>query len=170
MLSQSQQKILQQEKMVMELQQREERFIYYGIYESYCANKSNINKLDYTKLNPQQHFLFKRILHGLNMYSKEEVAKMHPQKKRRITKVWRKGQNVINEWKQIISNKKLNKFLYVTFGESKFIQDMIDFPVNDVDPKYIDRSSLKDLGITYEDLILRFMQVGLLPKNYLSIK
>lgn len=171
MLSQDQQALLEKEKDVMQLKQREERFMYYGIYESYCANKANIKKLDYTKLNPQQHFLFKRVLHGLNVYSKEEIAKMHPQKKRRISKVWRKGQNVINEWKQIICNKKLNNFLYITFGErSPFIKDLINVPVTDIDSTYINKASLKDLGITYEDLILRFMYLGLLPKNFLLIK
>jgi len=171
MPSKDQQILLQKEKAVIELKKREERFIYYGIYESYCANKEHIGKLDYTKLNPKQHFLFKRVLHGLNVYSKEEVAKMHPQKKKRISKVWRKGQNVINEWKQIICNKRLNSFLYVTFGErSTFIQDLVKVPVTDIDSRYINSASLKDIGITYEDLILRFIYVGLLPKNFLILK
>ena len=171
MLSQHQQTLLEKEKAVIQLKQREERFMYYGIYESYCANKVNIEKLDYTKLNPQQHFLFKRVLHGLNIYSKEEIAKMHPQKKKRITKVWRKGQNAINEWKQILCNKKLNNLLYVTFGEkSPFIRDLINVPVTEINPGYINKASLKSLGITYEDVILRFMYLGLLPKNFLLIK
>ena len=77
--------------------------MYYGIYEAYCANKLNIQSLEYTKLNPKQHFMFKRVLHGLNVYSKEEVSKMHWDKKRRIRKVWQRGQNTINEWKQFRS-------------------------------------------------------------------
>jgi len=171
MLSQNQQQLLQNEKAILELNQRESRFIYYGIYESYCANKPNIQRLDYTKLNPKQHFLFKRVLHGLNMYSKEQVAEMHPQKKKRISKVWRKGQNVINEWKQVICNKWANKYLFVTFGErSSIIRDLLSAPVNETDPRFKNTQSLKDLGITYEDLILKFMQSGLLPKNFLTIK
>lgn len=171
MLSQNQQQLLQKEKAIIELNQRESRFIYYGIYESYCANKPNIHKLNYTKLNPKQHFLFKRVLHGLNMYTKEQVAEMHPQKKKRISRVWHKGQNLINEWKQMICNKRINKFLYVTFGErSSIIRDLLAVPVNETDPNYKNTESLKSLGITYEDLILKFMQSGLLPKNFLTVK
>jgi hypothetical protein len=171
MLSQNQQKLLETEKAILKLKEREERFIYYGIYESYSANRNNIHKLDYTKLNPQQHFMFKRVLHGLNVYSKENIQSMHPQKRKRITKVWRKGQNVINEWKQIMCNKKFNNFLHVTFGtKSPFVKDLISVPVTEIDSKYVNTSSLKDLGITYEDLILRFMYVGLLPKNFLLLK
>tara|TARA_Y100000389_G_scaffold204106_1_gene255026 strand:+ start:1210 stop:1725 length:516 start_codon:yes stop_codon:yes gene_type:complete len=171
MLNQEQQQLLRAEQAVIKLQKREERFMYYGIYESYLANKSNIQKLDYTKLNPQQHFMFKRVLHGLNIYSKEEIRQMHSQKKKRISKVWRKGQNIINEWKQILCNKKVNNFLYVTFGEkSPFVKDLLEVPVTDVDSSYKNKCTLKDLGITYEDVILRFMHLGLLPKNFLSIK
>tara|TARA_R100001126_G_C4862251_1_gene168058 strand:+ start:154 stop:669 length:516 start_codon:yes stop_codon:yes gene_type:complete len=171
MLSQNQQELLQKEKTLIKLKQRESRFIYYGIYESYCANKLNIQKLNYTKLNPKQHFLFKRVLHGLNMYTKEQVIEMHPQKKKRISRVWRKGQNLINEWKQMICNKKLNRFLYVTFGDkSPIIKDLLAIPVNETDPSYKNTQSLKSLGITYEDLILKFMQSGLLPKNFLTVK
>jgi len=171
MLSQNQQQLLQNEKAILELNQRESRFIYYGIYESYCANKPNIQRLNYTKLNPKQHFLFKRVLHGLNMYSKEQVAEMHPQKKRRISKVWRKSQNLINEWKQMICNKRINKFLFITFGDrSPLVRELLAVPVNETDSNYKNTHSLKDLGITYEDLILKFMQSGLLPKNFLVVK
>ena len=171
MLSENQKELLEKQKAVLDLQHREDRFMYYGIYEEYCANREKMHKLDYTKLNPEQHFMFKRVLHGLNVYSKEEIQQMHPQKRKRITKVWKRGQDVINEWKQVISNKRLNAFLYVTFGErSALVRDLLDVPVTDIDPTYINTLTLKDLGITYEDVILRFMHVGLLPKNFLSIK
>ena len=32
------------------------------------------------------------------------------------------------------------------------------------------RAKIKELGITYEDVILKFIGLGLLPKNYLSLK
>ncbi len=171
MLSQEQKTILKQQNAIEELKKREERYMYYGIYEAYCANKLNIQSLEYTKLNPKQHFMFKRVLHGLNVYSKEEVTKMHWDKKRRIRKVWKRGQNTINEWKQVIVNQRSNDILKLTFGnKSPLINNILDVPVTEVDTKYINRTRLKDLGLTYEDLILRFITVGLLPKNFLTVK
>ena len=35
-------------------------------------NKYEI-EINYAKLNPKQHFLFKRVLHGLKLYKKEEI-------------------------------------------------------------------------------------------------
>lgn len=171
MLSLEQKKLLQKQKAVSILQNREERYMYYGILQEYQLNKHVIQKLEYSKFNPTQHFMFKRVLHGLNVYSKEEITSMHWDKKRRIKKVWRRGQNAINQWKQIISNKKLHIFLNVTFGErSSLVKEILDVPVTEVDDSYINKASLKDLGITYEDLILRFMSIGLLPKNFLTVK
>ncbi len=171
MLSQEQQATLKKQVNISILEKREERYMYYGIYEQYRINKSKMQTLEYSKLNPTQHFMFKRILHGLKMYKKEEIASMHKQKRGRIIKVWKKGQSVINEWKQQISNKRCNAFFEVTFGtKSSIVKEILAVPHTEILPDYINRTSLKDLGINYEDLILRFMAVGLLPKNFLDIK
>ena len=37
-------------------------------------------------------------------------------------------------------------------------------------PDYKNKMTLQELGINYEDIILKFMGVGLLPTNYLSLK
>ena len=102
------------------------------------------------------------------MYSKEEINKMHRDKKKRIKKVWLKGQRVLNEWKQIISSKKVNAYLYSLFGDN--VKGIIEVPVTEVLPDYRNNISLKDLGIKYEDVILKFISEGLLPANFLSIK
>ena len=171
MLSPEQQQVLKKQADITSLQKREERYMYYGIYEQYCTNRHDMLNLEYSKLNPSQHLMFKRILHGLKMYSKDEIINMHKEKRGRIIKVWKKSQKVINQWKQQISNKKLNCFLEVTFGNnSPMINDLMAIPTTDILDDYTNILTLKQLGITYEDLILRFMSVGLLPKNFLSLK
>ena len=85
-------------------------------------------KIDYSKLNPQQHFLFKRVLHGLKLYKKEEIDKMHWDKKRRIIKVWKRSQNVINKWKQWLCHKKANA-IFAIFENSKDAQALIKVPL-----------------------------------------
>lgn len=172
MLSQSQREILNTQKNIQLLKKRESRYTYLGILDEYQAviERDLYQRLDYTKLNPAQHFAFKRVLHGLNMYSKEEVNKMHWDKKRRIIKVWKRGQQVLNEWKQTISNKRVNAYLVKWFDKTSFLQAVLDVPVTDYLPEYDNKLSLKKMGIYYEDVILKFMSVGLLPKNFLELK
>ncbi|MCH9717375.1 MAG: hypothetical protein K0U52_09875 [Gammaproteobacteria bacterium] len=169
MLSQEQIKQIKLNKQIESIKQREERYYYYGLLEQYQLYPEKFNELSYRKLNPQQHFLFKRVLHGLNVYTPEEVKKLHWDKRKRITKVWKRAQREINAWKQIITNKRINAYLRKTFrGDS--VNALLNVPDTEIMDDYTNKLSLKDLGITYEDLILFFLSKGLLPKNYLSIK
>ena len=69
-----------------EEQRKIARFTLLGMLSEYQLYLQNNNKeLVYSKLNPKQHFLFKRVLHGLKMYKSEEIKDMHWDKKRRIT-------------------------------------------------------------------------------------
>jgi hypothetical protein len=148
---------------------QEERYLYLGILSEYQLIKKDLTQpIVYTKLNPHQHFLFKRTLHGLKMYKREEVTTMHWDKKRRITKVWKRGQDVINKWKQYISYKQMQPIFRI-FAKSTLGREIYEMPFEYM-PDYKNKLTLKELGITYEDLILKYIGVGLLPKNYFSLK
>ena len=61
MLSQEQLQILKQHQQQEILSKREERYHYYGLLTEYQLHPPSIvNSLSYAKLNPYQHFLFKR--------------------------------------------------------------------------------------------------------------
>jgi hypothetical protein len=170
MLSNEQKQILKLEKQIAELQARKERYEYLGILSEYQTQPEVISqRLDYTKLNPTQHFLFKRVLHGLNVYTPEQRSKLHWDKKRRIKKVWQRGQREVNAWKQVITNKRAMQ-IFSIFKGTRLADEINALPVDDIDPTYINKLTFKELGITYEDLILFYMKKGLLPKNFLTIK
>ena len=150
-------------------EREEARYTYLGMLSEYqLFIKEPQQTLVYTKLNPTQHFLFKRVLHGLKMYTKDEVAKMHWDKKRRVTKVWKRGQNTINELKQYVSWLQV-KPLFRIFAKSELGKAIYETPFEYL-PDYKNKMTLKSLGLNYEDLIIKFMGQGLLPKNYLSLK
>jgi len=154
----------------IERERRLNKLEYLGILNDYqTITKNLVQTVIYSELNQQQHFLFKRVLHGLNVYKPIELEKMHWDKKRRIKKVWRRAQNVINSWKQMICNKRSNEILSI-FTSSKLAKSIINTPVNETDEKFINDMQLKTLGITYEDLIIKFISEGLLPRNYYSLK
>ena len=102
------------------------------------------------------------------MYKREEVDKMHWDKKRRITKVWKRAQHVINKWKQLISYKQMQPIFRI-FAKSELGREIYEMPFEYL-PDYKNKMTFQELGLNYEDVILKFMGVGLLPKNYLSVK
>ena len=163
-------KVVDKAQAIEELKKREERYAYLGLLSEYQTQPKNlVQTICYTKLNPHQHFLFKRVLHGLNVYKPEEVQKMHWDKKRRIKKVWQRGQNELNMWKQVICNKRSNEIFRI-FTNSSLAKGFVNASINDVDLTYKNKISLKDLGLTYDDLILFYISKGLLPKDFLSLK
>ena len=151
------------------IEREEARYTYLGMLSEYqLFIKEPKQTLVYTKLNPTQHFLFKRVLHGLKMYNKEEVANMHWDKKRRVTKVWKRGQNVINELKQFVAWQQV-KPLFRIFAKSELGKEIYEMPFEYLSD-YKNKMTLKELGLNYEDLIIKFMGQGLLPKNYLNLR
>ena len=153
----------------IERERRLNKLEYLGILNDYqTITKGLVQTVVYSELNQQQHFLFKRVLHGLNVYKPEELEKMHWDKKRRVKRVWRRAQNVINSWKQMVCNKRSNEILSL-FTHSKLAKHIVSTPVNETDDKFINDMQLKTLGITYEDLIIKFISEGLLPRNYYSL-
>ena len=89
-------------------------------------------------------------------------------KKRRISKVWKRGQMVINEWKQLLSYKKSNE-IFSIFESSKLAKKIINEPFVYM-PDYINKLSFKSFGIEYEHLVIKFIAKGLLPKNFFDLK
>ena len=153
----------------IERERRLNKLEYLGILNDYqTITKGLVQTVVYNELNQQQHFLFKRVLHGLNVYKPEELEKMHWDKKRRIKRVWRRAQNVINSCKQMVCNKRSNEILKL-FKHSELAKHIVSTPVDQTDEKFINDMQLKTLGITYEDLIIKFISEGLLPRNYYSL-
>ena len=169
MFTQEQLNKIQPNIINFEEQRKMERYTYLGMlseYQLYLQNNSK--ELVYSKLNPKQHFLFKRILHGLKLYKKEEIEKMHWDKKRRITKVWKRGQNAINHLKQWVTYKQMQPIFRI-FTKSEFGRELYEMPFEYMSD-YKNKMTLQELGLNYEDLILKFMGEKLLPTNYLSLK
>ena len=148
----------------------ENKLNYLGILSEYqTITKDLTQQIVYSQLSQRQHFLFKRVLHGLNVYTAEELEKMHWDKKRRIKRVWRRSQQVINSWKQVICNKRASE-IFKLFDHSPLAKHIFNEDVNHTDDKFINKMSLKQLDITYEDLIIKFISEGLLPQNYLAVR
>ena len=169
MLTQDQYDDLQPHLNKLEEERKRARYEYLGLLSEYQLYvKNSKQQLIYSKLNPKQHFLFKRILHGLKLYKRDEIEKMHWDKKRRITKVWKRGQDVINHLKQWVSYKQMQPIFRI-FAKSELGREIYEMPFEYL-PDYKNKLTLQELGLNYEDLILKFMGEKLLPTNYLSLK
>jgi hypothetical protein len=153
--------------MVMELQ--EKKLEYKGKLESYQLYRGN-TYMEYEKdnYNDYQNHLYKRALHGLNAFTQQELATMCSKKKQRVSKVYMKGQSIINLYKQKLTNAYSNFIFKTLFPESPLTQFFVE--TEETDPEFKNTLTFKDLGITKDQIVGIFIAEGILPKNFHNLK
>lgn len=125
--------------------------------------------IEYTILNSVQTFLYNRALFGLSVYEKEEIEKMHWEKRKRIIKVHKRAQGALNVMKQVITNKINSKIITNLFPKSTFAQDFAG-DVEETDSEFINKLSFKQLGISKRSVIDKLIAEGILPTNFYQLK
>jgi len=121
--------------------------------------------------NSRQNFLYKRALIGVGVYDKKEIDEMSNEKLKRINKIHRKTQVILNLWKQEMMISKTNQMLSKVFGDFKYafiVQEIVENKT--IDKDFICTLSFKDLGITKSDIINRLILEKILPKNFHELK
>lgn len=153
--------------MVMEIQ--EKNLEYKGKLEAYQLYKGN-TYMEYEKdnYNDYQNHLYKRALYGLSAFTQAELATMCSKKKQRVSKVYMKGQNIINLYKQKLTNAYSNFIFKTLFPESPLTQFLVETEETDVEFK--NTLSFKDLGISKDQIVGIFIAEGILPKNFHSLQ
>ena len=115
-----------------------------------------------------QNYLYKRALYGLNALTKKELDTMCSKKKQRILNVYKRAQKVLNVFKQQVTNQYSNYIFQTLFPKSPWTEAMVAY--SEVDEKYTNTLTFKDLNIGKSDIISIFISEGILPKNFLSLK
>jgi len=151
-----------------------QKVVYKGKMESYqlYGNPGRKQQVVYEKdeFNPQQNYLYKRVLFGLSVYSEEELTKMHWDKKKRILKVHSRAQTVLNIWKHQLSNQWTADLLTSLFWNSNFAKEYADKFVNEVDPTYISNLEFKSLGVSKKEIVNKLIEEKVLPYNFYQLK
>ena len=136
------------------------------LYGSSHHGKKYAN-IEYTPLNNYQNFLYNRALFGLSVYSQDELKEMRWDKRRRIVKVHKRAQQVLNLWKQELVNEKISVFFETLFPKSRMLDDIIE-PFTD--PGFTNTMSFKDLRIRREDIMVKLIENGILPQDFYNLE
>jgi hypothetical protein len=120
------------------------------------------------KYSVYQNYLYKRALYGLDALNQQELATMCSKKKQRITNVFKRSQGVLNTFKQKATIEYTNGIFKSLFPNAKLTKELVT--LNDVDEKFKNTLTFKDLNIGKDQIITIFIAEGILPKNFLSLK
>lgn len=152
--------------------ERRDRTEYAGKLNDFQQLGNTFKEIRYAELekdpfNAQQNFLYKRALFGLKMYTEDEVAAMHADKKKRIIKVYTRAQRVLNLYKQHLVNEKTNRLMSLFFPNSPITKEFEQH--NYVDPKFVNTISFKDLGVSKRQIVDRLISEKILPVNFYNL-
>lgn len=150
------------------MEKRKERFEYVGKLEEYqLTPRRTMVQYEVDQYSSYQNYLYKRALYGLSSITEQELATMCSKKKKRIERVYLKGQQVINLHKQKLTNKITNLLFERLFPESPLTEFFLSH--TETDEKFKNILNFKDLNITKDDIIRIFIEEGVLPKNFMEI-
>lgn len=161
-------------KKIEQLENRADRTQYTGKFADFQAFGSSYFGKRYSTTFEQdpyseyQNFLYKRALFGLKMYTPDEIKSMHPDKRKRIKKVHKRAQHVLNIWKQEILIELTNKILGI-FNKDSLAGELIDL-YSEPDPKFVSKTSFKELGISKDMVVDKLLEEKVLPDNFKSLK
>jgi hypothetical protein len=130
------------------------------------AGKTYMN-YEQDKYSAYQNYLYKRAMYGLQSITKEELATMCSKKKQRIVNVYKRAQTVLNIAKQKATINYTNFLFKTLFPNSPFTDMLIS--CTEVDEKFKNTMTFKDLGMTKDQIVELFIQEGVLPKNFMSL-
>tara|TARA_R110001599_G_scaffold90904_5_gene238954 strand:+ start:847 stop:1299 length:453 start_codon:yes stop_codon:yes gene_type:complete len=119
------------------------------------------------KYTVKQNELYSRLLNGLKTFTPEEIYSMNSNKKKRIHKAHTRAQQALNIWKQEITIKETNSLFNALFPNSKLTKQLIND--SETTNNFKNTLSFKDLGINKNDIIRKFMEIGLLPTNFATL-
>ena len=115
-----------------------------------------------------QNYLYKRALYGLDALTQQELATMCSKKKQRIVNVYKRAQVILNKFKQQVTIQYTN-FIFKTLFPKSPVTDFL-LADTEIDEKFKNTLTFKELGISKDQIITIFIAEGILPKNFLSLE
>ena len=135
-------------------------------YQLY-AGKTYI-QYEQDRYSSYQNYLYKRALYGLDALTQQELATICSKKKQRIINVYKRAQVILNKFKQQVTIQYTN-FIFKTLFPKSPVTDFL-LADTEIDEKFKNTLTFKELGISKDQIITIFITEGILPKNFLSLE
>lgn len=120
--------------------------------------------------NETQNFLYKRAIFGIKVYTEEQIKKMNHDKKRRIIKVHKRCQDILNIWKQELCNDFTNRIFETLFPVPEMSKFFYVTNRNMTDTDYMNTLNFKDMGISKKQIVDKLILEGVLPKDFYNLR
>jgi hypothetical protein len=142
------------------------KFVYYD-QSKFVNNKTNYQAVEEIGFNKVQQRLYAEAVYGLKAIPHEVLMEMRVERIRTIQAIHARAKEVINHYKQEVSNEIVDGYLSSVFPKSPIIKQMLN--VRGTDSMIKCNLSLKDLKITPKMLSYRLIKHSILPENFFKL-
>ena len=142
--------------------------MYSGKMQEYQISPERVMNYEKDEFSQYQNFLYHRAIYGLKMYEETELKVMSKQKKSRIFKVHKRAQQVINLMKHEVVMVRTNRLFTVLFPKSNLVEELL--AEQEPSLEVVNTSSFKDLNISKNDIVERFIKERILPPNFYQLE
>lgn len=118
------------------------------------------------RMNEVQLQMYNEVLYGLSAFATEELKQMSKERKIEISSKWKRAQTSLNKWKQSLVNTAVDDLLLALLPKSKLVKQIVNEPPHKGE---FCRFSFKELGVTQNQILEKFLKWGLLPANFYQI-
>jgi len=164
------------QKEIVKSNSKKDRYSKLGLADIYKANENVIKT--YKRLNQKQILMFKECIHGYNAYNQDKLNSFSKSKKNKIRSKWKKSQHTINKFKEEVCTNLYNDFFLSIFKGTNLKKVSNKYQSLWTTPCEHDQSSesqsirfmkLSQIGLDYDDVILRLIKEKILPVNFYSL-
>jgi len=118
-----------------------------------------------------QNKLYKQALHGLSIYTDEELSQMSFKEKLQVENLHQRAQRILNEWKQSIVSTEIDKLLLSMFHKSKLLRkEIVEKTKNYTNNTLATNQTFAELRITRVDIARKLVEEGVLPPLFFNLK
>ena len=144
-------------------------FISYGPepvskFQSSLPRYQEIEKPVFNKI---QQKIYGEVVYGLHFYTEQQLSKMPQEKKTAIMQTYNKVQNILNCWKQEITNKRIDNLFMKLFPHSPITKVFVNTKGSDSSLRT--NQTFKDLGLSQEKVARKLVESRVLPENFFNL-
>ena len=164
------------QKKALKSNSKKDRYNRLGLSDIYKANENVIKT--YKRLNQKQILMFKECMHGFNAYNQDKLNTFSKSKKNKIKSKWKRSQSTINRFKEEVCTNLCNDFFISIFKGTNLKKISSKYSKLWTTPcehnqlsesQTIRFMKLSQIGLDYDDVILRLIKERILPVNFYSL-
>lgn len=138
-----------------------------GIRHLQHYGRTRYQSIEKPVFNKVQQRLYAEAVYGLTIYTPEQVAALPGKRRHELLMLFKRSQDILNNWKQEIVDARMTHLLEKLFPNSSIVK--VFSSIRGVESGIKCRQTFKELGINQSMIAQKLVQSGILPADFFQL-